>query len=111
MVGARPQRRKARERAFRKLRFDALELYDVRGGRALLALLLVVADLRALGERLEAATLDRAVMDEEVLALVIGRDEAKALVVVEPLDGSCCHCSSLRDMCTANAEVQEQQTR
>src|SRR4051812_36660211 len=30
-------------------------------------------------------------MHEEILALVIGRDEAEALVVVEPLHGSCCH--------------------
>src|SRR2546421_8471182 len=30
-------------------------------------------------------------MDEQVLGLVIGRDEAKALLVAEPLDGSGSH--------------------
>jgi hypothetical protein len=28
---------------------------------------------------------------ENILALVIGRDEAEALFSVEPLDGTCCH--------------------
>jgi hypothetical protein len=32
------------------------------------------------------------VMDEQVLGLVIGCDEAKALDDAEPLDGSCSHC-------------------
>src|SRR3954447_18848904 len=67
------------------------DLLNVACGRALLALLLVVAHLRALGERLEAAPLDRRVVDEEVLAALVWRDEAESLVVVEPLDGSCCH--------------------
>src|SRR3954470_14516843 len=70
---------------------EYLELDDVRGCGALRTLLCVVAHLRALGQRLEAAALDRAVMHEQVLALVIGRDEPEALVVVEPLDGSRCH--------------------
>src|SRR3954469_8760244 len=84
---------------------DGSDLLNVRCGRALLALLLVVAHLRALGERLEAAALDRGVVDEEVLAALIGRDEAEALVVVEPLDGSCCHLFfPPRGLCTANAE-------
>src|SRR4051794_30907815 len=78
-----------------------LERLDVRGRRALRALLGVVAHLRALGERLEAAPLDRAVVHEQVLAAVIGRDESEALVVVEPLHGSCCHLFPLRGMCTA----------
>src|SRR3954471_3242519 len=68
-----------------------LELLDVRGGGALCALLGVVAHLRALGERLEAVPLDRAVMHEQILARVIRRDEAEALLVVEPLHSSCRH--------------------
>src|SRR3982750_74096 len=71
---------------------QALERLDVRGRGALRTLLRVEAHLRALGERLEAAALDRVEVDEQVLARLIGRDEAEALVVVEPLDGSCCHC-------------------
>src|SRR5215212_1785487 len=48
-------------------------------------------DLRALGERLEAVACDRAVVDEQVLAALVGGDEPIALRVVEPLDGSGCH--------------------
>src|SRR5947199_9198568 len=51
----------------------------------------VVADLRALGERLEAAAGDATVVHEQVLALIVGWDEPVALVVVEPLHGSGCH--------------------
>src|SRR5436190_22109669 len=91
---------------------EYLELDDVRGCRALRALLCVVAHLRALGQRLEAAALDRAVMHEQVLALVIGRDEPEALVVVEPLDGSSCHLSFSFRMCALrNAEGAGQQLR
>src|SRR5690606_24500436 len=39
----------------------------------------------ALGQRLEAVTLDGAVVDEAVLAAIIRRDETKALGIVEPL--------------------------
>jgi len=70
-----------------------LESGDVRRRGALGPFLGVETDLRALGERLEAAALDRAVMYEQVLAGIIGRDETEALVVVEPLHGSCCHVS------------------
>src|SRR4051794_11681962 len=65
-----------------------LQRRDVGGLRPLVAGLGVIGDLRALGERLEAAGVDGAVVDEEVLATVVGRDEAEALVVVEPLHGS-----------------------
>src|SRR5204863_9765878 len=68
--------------------------------RTLGPLLGVEADLRALGERLEAAALDGGVMDEEILAGIIGRDETEALVVVEPLHCSCCHVFPLRGVCT-----------
>jgi peptide/nickel transport system ATP-binding protein len=48
-------------------------------------------DLRSLGERLEAVTNDRAVVNKKVLTLVRGGDEAIPLGVVEPLHGSSCH--------------------
>src|SRR4051812_18440082 len=77
---------------------------DVDGLRALVAGLGVVGDLRVLGQRLEAVGVDAGVVDEEVLATVVGRDEAEALVVVEPLDGSGSHDVPPRRLCTANAE-------
>src|SRR5665213_1552009 len=40
-------------------------------------------------------------MDEEVLALVIGGDEAKALLVAEPFDGSSCHLFPPGSLCAA----------
>src|SRR3954452_646162 len=79
-----------------------LDRLHVRLGGTLGALLGVVAHLPALSQRLEAAALDRGVMHEQVFAGVIGRDEAEALVVVEPLHGSCCHLDSLPGMCTAD---------
>ena len=53
---------------------------------------------------LEAGALDRRVVDEQVLARVIGRDESKALVVAEPLHSSCSHLYSLRVCALRNAE-------
>src|SRR5215211_4559182 len=89
---ARARRRRARARALRRSSKSVrLEHLDVRGCRALGALLGVVAHLRTLGQRLEAAALDRVVVHEQVLAGVIGCDESVALVVVEPLHGSCSH--------------------
>src|SRR5690606_5989517 len=55
--------------------------------QALLALRDLEGDLLAFLERLEAAALDRAEMDEQVVAALRG-DEAEALGIVEPLDGS-----------------------
>src|SRR3712207_9060542 len=49
------------------------------------------SDLGALLEGAVAVGLDRAVVDEQVLARVVRGDEAEALVVVEPLDGSSGH--------------------
>src|SRR3546814_3203768 len=57
------------------------------GLQALLALHDLERDLLAFLQRLEAAALDRAEMDEQVLAAFRG-DEAEALGVVEPLDGT-----------------------
>src|SRR5215210_4028535 len=65
-----------------------LERRHVDGLGALVPGLSVVGNLRALGQRLESAGVDAAVMDEEVLASLVRGDEAEALVVVEPLDGS-----------------------
>src|SRR6185436_15680504 len=69
-----------------------LQSRDVDGLGALVALLLFVVDLRALGERAVAVAGDAAVVDEEVATAVIRRDEAEALVVAEPLHRSRCHC-------------------
>src|SRR6185312_11200552 len=55
------------------------------------SLLGVEADSGAIREGLVPVALDRAVMDEQVLAGVIRSDEPEALVVAEPFDGSCGH--------------------
>src|ERR1700680_3857791 len=70
----------------------ALRELDVPGLGPLVARLCVVGDLCALGERAITLTDDCAVMDEQVLRLVIGRDEPEALLVAEPLYGSSSHC-------------------
>src|SRR5436305_15051896 len=69
-----------------------LQLLNVGGLRALGASLGLVGHARALGQRLEAISEHRRVMDEEVLSGFIGRDESVPLVVVEPLHGSLGHC-------------------
>src|SRR5436309_15359180 len=66
----------------------ASDLCDVYRLRTLVARLLVIGDLGVLLERLEAASVDACVMDEEVPVALIGGDEAVALLVVEPLHGS-----------------------
>src|SRR5437764_11871668 len=95
--------------------FRSLERLDVQGRRALGALFGVVTHLRALGQRLEAAALDRVVVHEQVLAVVIRRDESEALVVAEPLHGSCGHlgpppgyvrCETRRVLEATTAETQ-----
>src|ERR1035438_6522167 len=74
---------------FEKVR--VLELLDVRGLGALLALGHFEADALVLVQCTEAATLDGGVVDEEVSAALVGGDEAEALLGVEPLDGTLCH--------------------
>src|SRR5687768_8503143 len=64
---------------------SAAQLRDVLGGRTLLALHDVELDALAFGEGLEATALDGRVVDEAVLLAVLGRDETKALRVIEPL--------------------------
>src|SRR4026209_43600 len=66
-------------------------LLDVDRLRALLALALLVLDASVLLQRLEAVAGDVRVMYEKVLSPSVGRDEAIALRVVEPLHGSGCH--------------------
>src|SRR5690606_38013167 len=56
--------------------------------RALLALHNVELDGLTLLQALEAVRLNGRVMDEAVLAAIVGRDEAEALLVVEPLHGA-----------------------
>ena len=57
----------------------------------LVALLLLVGDLGTLGERPIAVSRDAREMDEQVAAALVGRDEAEALVVAEPLDRAGTH--------------------
>src|SRR3954462_15459843 len=71
-----------------------LDLSDVEGLRALVAAADLEVHLRAFLQRTKAVAVDVAVVDEKVLAPVLRGDEAEALVVVEPLDGSSCHVSS-----------------
>ena len=61
-------------------------LYHVLRRGTLLALYDVELDFLALGERLEAAALDRRVMYETILGATLRRDETKTLLIVEPLD-------------------------
>src|SRR5687768_13187559 len=70
-----------------------LQLHDVLCRRALLALYDIELHAVTLGQALVALRLDRRMMDEAVLLTVFGRDEAKALSVVEPLDraSGACH--------------------
>ena len=63
----------------------AVGLRHVLGGGTLLALHDVELHRLTLGEGLEARALDGRVVNEAVLLTVVGRDETKALRVVEPL--------------------------
>jgi stearoyl-CoA desaturase (Delta-9 desaturase) len=75
-------------------RCHPLDRADVGGLRALVARLSLVLHTRTLGERAEALAVDVGVVHEQVLAGLVRSDEAEALVVAEPLDGSSCHGSS-----------------
>ena len=66
---------------------------DVDRLRSLGPVLGFVVHARAVGERAEAGAVDRRVVDEQVLAALVRGDEAEALVIVEPLDGSRRHRS------------------
>src|SRR5918999_1367124 len=84
-----------------------LQRLDVGRRRAFLPLRHVERDLLAVFQRLEARTLDRAVMGKEILAAVIRRDEAEALRVVEPLHGTCWHVVSISSNCSNCARLSE----
>src|SRR3954447_26445498 len=73
------------------------ELYDpdVRRLGALGALAELVFDLGSFGEGAEPVAGDRGEVDERVLASVIGRDEAEALLVAEPLHDTGSHLQAL----------------
>src|SRR5262249_40640890 len=76
----------------------------VRGLWALRRLAQLVLDLRALGQRAEALAGDAGEVDERVLAPVIRRDEAEALLVAEPLHDTCSHESTpLGNACVRGA--------
>src|SRR5688500_1336042 len=70
--------RRALQRLWRR-QTRRLELGDVDRLRALVAVLFLEFDLGPLGERLVAVPEDSAVVDEEVPAALIGRDEAETL--------------------------------
>src|SRR5580698_4344084 len=63
---------------------------------ALLATFQVEADLLALIQSTKASALNRRDMDEDILRAVIGLNEAKSLLSVEPLDRSLRHRNSLQ---------------
>jgi len=65
-----------------------LELHHFVRRRTLLALNDFELDLVTLGQGLEALSLDRGMMNEDVLGAIFRGDETKSLVVVEPLHGS-----------------------
>ena len=70
----------------------ALQLDDVGGLGALLALGDIEADPLVFEQGAEPPILDGGVMDEQVSAATIGGDEAETLFGVEPFDGAlCCH--------------------
>src|SRR5712692_4834656 len=66
---------------------------DVLRLRSFLPLGRVELDLLVLIQRPVAGTRDRGKVDEHVRRPVIGGDETKALIGVEPLHGACCHQS------------------
>src|SRR4051794_7895559 len=74
-----------------RVRGVVLERADVLRLRALLALRDVELHALVLLQRLVALPLDRAEVAEDVGAAVVLRDEAEALLRVEPLHCSLCH--------------------
>src|SRR5215475_15366651 len=70
-------------------RLDHTNLFRL---RALLALGDLELDARAVVERLVPIHVDGGEVDEDVLPTV-DRDEAVALLAVEPLDSALCHCA------------------
>src|SRR5579862_9009379 len=77
-----------------------LDLRDVDRLGALGPCFLLIGDLRSLGQRAISVAVDAAEMDEQVPSSIIRRDEAEALVVAEPLDGSRSHVSAFPSSCS-----------
>ena len=50
-------------------------------------------DTLVLLERTMSAPTDLGVVDEQIFSTAVGSDKAKALIAVEPFDGSLCHIS------------------
>src|SRR5687767_9447551 len=89
----------------------SLRRSDVSGLRALVARLRLVRHLRALVQGDVTLSLDGAVVDEQILAAVLGRDEAEALVGVEPLNCSGWHFASTVMCWPTRRMLTEQQLR
>jgi hypothetical protein len=81
---------------------------DVGRLRALLALRHFESHALILGQGLEASPLNLAEVGEEILASIIGGDEAKAFAFIEPLhdSGLGCHVDSFQVMRRTCGEVQ-----
>ena len=65
-----------------------LDLLDGAGGRTLGALLDGELNLVAFGQGAEAIADDGGLVDEDIFGAGLGRNEAKTLGVIEPLDGA-----------------------
>src|SRR4051794_12825449 len=65
-----------------------LDQADVHRLRSLVTDFLLVLHLGVLGQALEALAVDARVVHEKVAVALVGRDEAIALLIVEPLHGS-----------------------
>src|ERR1700722_19993596 len=91
----------------------ALERTDVLRLRSLLPLGRVELDLLVLIQRPVAGARDRGEVHEHVRRPVIGGDETKALIGVEPLHCSCCHesVSSIRYAVTRPRRADREHTR
>src|SRR4051794_5204402 len=77
---------------------EVLQARDVDRLGPLVALLFLVGDARPLRQRAVSVRVDAAVMDEQVAVALVRRDEAKPLVVAEPLDGPGGHAQPVLPM-------------
>src|SRR5919197_371138 len=87
-----------------------LDEADVHRLRSLVADLLLVLHLGVLRQALEALAVDARVVHEEVAIALVRRDEAVALFVVEPLDGSGRHVEPL-PACARSVRLREPEQR
>src|SRR5437588_5432020 len=91
VAGRRAASRRPAALGQRQGRPEWLELRDVDGLGSLGTLLRLVGDLRPFSQGAIAVARYAGEVNEQVAPAVIGRDEAEALVVAEPLDGTRCH--------------------